>query len=92
VWCGSCAHYQYQAIARTLLVGSYSLMFKASVVATLHVLCAALHACFASSLTVTTAAPRATPPPSTNSPRLLLLFLAVGRVAASALLANVFRC
>lgn len=67
-------------------------MFSASVAATRYVLCAADHACFASSLTVTTAAPTAMPPPSTSSCRLLLLFLTTGRVAASTLLANVLRC
>lgn len=71
---------------------SYSLMFNASVVATLDVLCAAAHACFASSLTVTTVAPSAIPAPSTSNRRLLLLFLATGHVAASTLLANEFRC
>lgn len=73
---------------------SYSLMLSASVAATLYVLCAALQACFASSFSVTTAAPSAMPPPRTSSLRLLLLFLNAGRAAVvvSTLLANVWRC
>lgn len=75
---------------------SYSLMLSASVAATLYVLCAALNACFASSLSVTIAAPRAIPPPTTSSLRLLLLFLNAGRDAVEssrpAVLANEWRC
>ena len=74
---------------------SYSLIFSASVAATLYVLCAALNACPASSLSVTTAAPSAIPPPRTSSLR-LLLFEDDGRVALlssrRAVLANVWRC
>jgi hypothetical protein len=68
-------------------------MFSASVAATLYVLCAALNACFASSLSVTTAAPRAIPPPRTSALRRLLLFLNAGRAGAgSILVAKVRRC
>lgn len=77
------------------MCSAYSLIFSASVAATRYVLCAALNACPASSLSVTTAAPSAIPPPRTSSLR-LLLFPNDGRVAwpssRPAVLANVLRC
>jgi ABC-type iron transport system FetAB permease component len=67
----------FKAIVRLMLC-AYSLMFINSVDTTLLLLCTAVTACFASSLTVVNAAPPRTNPPDATSTLLLRLLFGIG--------------